>query len=163
MSHLNAPPTPSPKPTASLPITDVVPKPSIEGMPAGRVGMWALALGFGAFLLWAGFAPLDEGVPGQGVVTIDTKSKAVQHLSGGIVKEVLGASLKVFSLRTTDFSSEVGAVKHYISFFPSPEGEGVRRTGEVTFFAYFFASRQKSQWGAGLAPIKIVHYFLTIT
>jgi protease secretion system membrane fusion protein len=51
--------------------------------------MWALALGFGAFLLWAGFAPLDEGVPGQGVVTIDTKSKAVQHLSGGIVKEVL--------------------------------------------------------------------------
>jgi len=89
MSHLNAPPTSSPKPTASLPITDVVPKPSIEGMPAGRVGMWALALGFGAFLLWAGFAPLDEGVPGQGVVTIDTKSKAVQHLSGGIVKEVL--------------------------------------------------------------------------
>jgi protease secretion system membrane fusion protein len=51
--------------------------------------MWALALGFGAFLLWAAFAPLDEGVPGQGVVTIDTKSKAVQHLSGGIVKEVL--------------------------------------------------------------------------
>ncbi|MEI6601632.1 MAG: HlyD family type I secretion periplasmic adaptor subunit, partial [Comamonadaceae bacterium] len=28
-------------------------------------------------------------VPGQGMVTIDTKSKAVQHISGGIIKEVL--------------------------------------------------------------------------
>jgi protease secretion system membrane fusion protein len=34
-------------------------------------------------------APLDEGVPTQGVVTLDTKRKTVQHLSGGIVKEVL--------------------------------------------------------------------------
>jgi protease secretion system membrane fusion protein len=56
---------------------------------AGRVGLWALALGLGGFLLWAAFAPLDEGVPAQGVVAIDTKRKAVQHLSGGIVKEVL--------------------------------------------------------------------------
>jgi protease secretion system membrane fusion protein len=89
MSQLNDPVASNPKPSTSLPVTDVVPKPSAQGMPAGRVGMWALALGFGVFLLWAGFAPLDEGVPGQGVVTIDTKSKAVQHLSGGIVKEVL--------------------------------------------------------------------------
>lgn len=55
----------------------------------GRMGLWALGIGFGGFLLWAGLAPLDEGVPGQGVVAIDTKRKAVQHLSGGIVKEVL--------------------------------------------------------------------------
>ncbi len=54
-----------------------------------RIGLWALGLGFGGFLLWAGLAPLDEGVPGAGAVTIDTKSKAVQHLTGGIVKEVL--------------------------------------------------------------------------
>ncbi len=56
---------------------------------AARLGLWALGLGFTAFLLWAAFAPLDEGVPGQGMVTLDTKSKTVQHLSGGIVKEVL--------------------------------------------------------------------------
>ena len=60
-----------------------------EAKRAGRIGLWALAIGFGGFLLWAGLAPLDEGVPGQGVVAIDTKRKAVQHLSGGIVKEVL--------------------------------------------------------------------------
>lgn len=55
----------------------------------GRIGLWALAIGFGGFLLWAGFAPLDEGVPSSGFVSIDTKRKAVQHLQGGIVKEVL--------------------------------------------------------------------------
>jgi len=56
---------------------------------AVRVGLWALGIGFGGFLLWAGLAPLDEGVPSQGMVAIDTKSKPVQHLTGGIVKEVL--------------------------------------------------------------------------
>ncbi|MDO9277475.1 MAG: HlyD family type I secretion periplasmic adaptor subunit [Polaromonas sp.] len=56
---------------------------------AARIGLWALGLGFGGFLLWAGLAPLDEGVPGQGMIAIDTKRKSVQHLSGGLVKEVL--------------------------------------------------------------------------
>ena len=56
---------------------------------AARIGLWALGLGFGGFLLWAGLAPLDEGVPGQGMIAIDTKSKSVQHLSGGLVKEVM--------------------------------------------------------------------------
>ena len=69
-------------------ITDVIAKPEPKVNP-GRIGLWALGLGLGGFLLWAALAPLDEGVPGQGTVTIDTKSKAVQHLSGGIVKEVL--------------------------------------------------------------------------
>ena len=53
-----------------------------------RLGMWVLGLGFGGFLLWAGLAPLDEGVPTNGMVAIDTKRKAVQHLSGGIIKQV---------------------------------------------------------------------------
>lgn len=72
-------------------VTDVVAKPdaATTSVRAGRMGVWALTLGFGGFLLWAALAPLDEGVPSQGMVTIDTKSKAVQHLSGGIVKEVL--------------------------------------------------------------------------
>jgi protease secretion system membrane fusion protein len=42
----------------------------------------------GTLILWAAFAPLDQGVPTQGIVSIDTKRKVVQHLSGGIVKEV---------------------------------------------------------------------------
>lgn len=69
-------------------VTDVIAKAQHQAQP-GRIGLWALGLGLGGFLLWAGLAPLDEGVPGQGMVTIDTKSKAVQHLTGGIIKEVL--------------------------------------------------------------------------
>ena len=62
--------------------------PSDTRAPA-RLGMWVLGISFGGFLLWAGFAPLDEGVPTQGMVTLDTKRKAVQHQQGGIVREVL--------------------------------------------------------------------------
>ena len=64
-------------------------EPGQQGLRAGRMGLWALAVGFGGFLLWASLAPLDEGVPSAGMVAIDTKRKAVQHLSGGIVKRVL--------------------------------------------------------------------------
>ena len=53
-----------------------------------RLGFRVLAIGFGGFLLWAALAPLDEGVPTSGIVTIDTKRKTVQHLTGGIVKSV---------------------------------------------------------------------------
>lgn len=78
---------------AQLPVTDAMPRIAAptkknEGGRAARVGLWALGIGFGGFLLWAGLAPLDEGVPGSGMVAIDTKKKPVQHLTGGLVKEV---------------------------------------------------------------------------
>ena len=65
------------------------PRASSDTRAVARTGMLVLAVGFGGFLLWAGLAPLDEGVPTQGMVTLDTKRKTVQHLSGGLVKEVL--------------------------------------------------------------------------
>ena len=40
-------------------------------------------------MAWAAFAPIDEGVPSQGLVALDTKRKPIQHLQGGIVKEVM--------------------------------------------------------------------------
>lgn len=62
--------------------------PSDTGAPA-RLGLWVLGLCFGGFLLWAGLAPLDEGVATPAMVALDTKRKAVQHPQGGIVSEVL--------------------------------------------------------------------------
>lgn len=56
---------------------------------SGRWGLWALAVGFGGFLLWAALAPLDEGVPGPGTVALDNKRNTVQHLTGGIIQKVL--------------------------------------------------------------------------
>jgi protease secretion system membrane fusion protein len=68
------------------PPTDEYP---VTASRAGNVGWIALFTGFGLFLAWAAFAPLDEGVPSQGHVAIDTKRKSIKHMSGGIVKEVL--------------------------------------------------------------------------
>ncbi len=79
----------------NTPVGDSDPSPDLATAPpsntrdAARLGLWVLGLGFGGFLLWASLAPLDEGVPTHGMVTLDTKRKAVQHLSGGIVKAVL--------------------------------------------------------------------------
>ena len=68
---------------------DEGPRASSDTRAVARTGLLVLAVGFGGFLLWAGLAPLDEGVPTLGMVTLDTKRKTVQHLSGGLVKEVL--------------------------------------------------------------------------
>jgi len=54
-----------------------------------RLGIWTIMVGFGSFLVWAAFAPLDEGVPVSAVVSIETKRKTIQHLNGGIVEKVV--------------------------------------------------------------------------
>ena len=54
-----------------------------------RRGLWVLCAGFGGFLVWALLAPLDEGVPAPGVVSVETKRKRIDHLNGGIVEKIL--------------------------------------------------------------------------
>ena len=51
-----------------------------------RLGFWILVVGFGGFLAWAAYAPLDEGVSAPATVSIETKRRAIQHMTGGIVK-----------------------------------------------------------------------------
>jgi protease secretion system membrane fusion protein len=121
------------KPAATDPVEPQTPAPSAEdndGNPpaspygdskrASRVGLWALAIGFGGFLLWAAFAPLDEGVAAQGLVSVDTHRKPVQHLTGGLVKEV--------------FVREGQTVK---------EGQVLVKLDEATARANYEASKQK--------------------
>lgn len=54
-----------------------------------RKGLWILLAGLIGFVAWAVSAPLDEGVPTEGVVSIETNHKVVQHLTGGIVSQLL--------------------------------------------------------------------------
>lgn len=63
--------------------------PPADAGRAARTGLWILLIGLGGFLAWAALAPLDRGVPTVGRVAVETRLKAVQHLTGGIVKEVL--------------------------------------------------------------------------
>src|SRR5258708_3704132 len=54
-----------------------------------RLGLWVLLIGFGGFIAWGIFAPLDEAVPAQGVVSVESKRKRIEHLNGGIVEKIL--------------------------------------------------------------------------
>lgn len=54
-----------------------------------KLGWWIVLVGVGSFLLWAIFAPLDKGVPLTGTVAKESNRKAVQHLSGGTVDDIL--------------------------------------------------------------------------
>ncbi|PLP86407.1 HlyD family type I secretion periplasmic adaptor subunit [Pseudomonas sp. FFUP_PS_473] len=54
-----------------------------------RLGVVIVSVTFGLFGTWAAFAPLDGAAYAPGVVTVQTYRKTVQHLEGGIVKEVL--------------------------------------------------------------------------
>ncbi len=53
-----------------------------------RLGLWVLVVGFGLFLLWASWAPLEEGVPAQATVGVESRRTSIQHVSGGVIKAV---------------------------------------------------------------------------
>ena len=54
-----------------------------------RMGWLLVLLGFGGFVLWALFAPLDKGVPLSGTVAAQSNRQAVQHLTGGTIQQLL--------------------------------------------------------------------------
>lgn len=78
---------------AATPIGDAELKKAAERITdtraSTRIGLLLLALGLAAFLVWAFVAPLDEGVPAAGTISVESKRKIVQHLTGGIIKAVL--------------------------------------------------------------------------
>jgi len=53
------------------------------------IGLLVIVLGLGGFFGWAAFAPLDQGVPTQGTVVVESKRKTIQHQTGGVVQELL--------------------------------------------------------------------------
>jgi protease secretion system membrane fusion protein len=54
-----------------------------------RIGWLIVLLGFGGFILWGLFAPLDKGVPLMGTVAKESNRKSIQHQTGGVVQEIL--------------------------------------------------------------------------
>ena len=62
-----------------------------------RLGFWTLVVGFGSFLAWAAWAPLDEGVPAPATVAVESRRTTIQHIQGGVVSQRLvrdGAEVK---------------------------------------------------------------------
>ena len=54
-----------------------------------RFGWRVLVIGFGGFVLWASFAPLDKGVVAPGFVITEGQRKTVQNAIGGVIEEIL--------------------------------------------------------------------------
>lgn len=57
--------------------------------PTLRAGVLVVVLMVGGFFLWAALTDLASGVHIMGEVAVETNRKSVQHLEGGIVKELL--------------------------------------------------------------------------
>lgn len=69
------------------------PDASLAGVlaPWRRFG-WAVVIVFvGGALLWAAMAPLDGAAIASGVIAVESKRKTIQHLEGGIIKEIVTA------------------------------------------------------------------------
>ncbi|WP_312721951.1 HlyD family type I secretion periplasmic adaptor subunit [Stutzerimonas kunmingensis] len=74
--------------------TNIAGTDSLAGLPvsdrrARFVGYLIVFITFGVFGAWATFAPLDSAALAPGIVTVKSYRKTVQHLEGGIVKELL--------------------------------------------------------------------------
>ena len=54
-----------------------------------RWGLAVLLLGFGGFVCWSAFAPLDAGIPADATVQVAGNRKTIQHLEGGTTEEIL--------------------------------------------------------------------------
>ena len=52
-----------------------------------RAARWFF-IAFAIFLIWAFFAPIDQGVTTTGQVVVSGYRKAIQHPTGGVVREI---------------------------------------------------------------------------
>lgn len=54
-----------------------------------RLGWLACIVGFGGFMLWATFAPLDKGIPAPGIVITSNQRQVIQAPVAGVIEAIL--------------------------------------------------------------------------
>ncbi len=54
-----------------------------------RAGMFIIIVFVGGFTAWTILAPISGAVVAEGTIKIETKRKTIQHLDGGVIKEIL--------------------------------------------------------------------------
>lgn len=108
---------------------------------ASRAFLWLCVLGVTAFFVWGAFFTLDIVSMAQGEVIPSSKVKSVQHLEGGIVREILvregdivsegqsliileeistGASVEEIEIRTTSLTAEVARLDAQAQMLDEP-------------------------------------------
>lgn len=64
-------------------------EPNADLKPFITLAGGAIGLVFGVFGLWAAMAPLDAAAVASAKVAVETERKPIQHLEGGIIREIL--------------------------------------------------------------------------
>lgn len=54
-----------------------------------RLGWFACIVGFGGFMVWATFAPLDKGIPAPGTVITSNQRQVIQTPVAGVIEAIL--------------------------------------------------------------------------
>lgn len=63
--------------------------PEQRARPMIRLGLMMMFILFGVVGLWSALVPLESGAVAPGRIVVDSNRKEIQHLEGGIVKEIL--------------------------------------------------------------------------
>ena len=135
----------------ALPIDDATVPQTDTGVTA-RLGRRALWLGLAAFLVWAAFAPLSEGVPVHGFIKVEGNVKTVQHLRGGIVEEIgvregdrVEAGQPLMRLNETQLKSQLGVIEAQLISALAVEARLLAERDNRASVAYpeFLLSRRK--------------------
>ncbi len=63
--------------------------PEQRARPTILMGLGLMVFLFGFIFLWAALVPLQSGAVAPGRIVVDSNRKEIQHLEGGIVKEIL--------------------------------------------------------------------------
>jgi protease secretion system membrane fusion protein len=132
-----------------------------------RAAWISLAVGFGGFILWAGLAPLDKGVPAPAQVVSSGNRQVVQTATNGIVEEILvkdGDTVKegqvLVKLNTVQTGSQVKMLEESIASkrrqvdLTRQQLEGLRELGRDQYISrnkLIDAERGYSQLVASLA------------
>jgi protease secretion system membrane fusion protein len=91
---------------------------SSDTQKPARWGRRVLLAGVLAFLAWAVFAPLSQGVPVHGFLKVEGNSKTIQHLKGGIVDAILvkegdkvTAGQPLLKLNEIQYKAQLGVIE----------------------------------------------------
>ena len=79
---------------AAAPTSSSAPGPADVAAPSNprawiMTGILTIAIAFGGFGTWATLASLDSAAIAPGVVVVESDRKRIQHLEGGLVREIL--------------------------------------------------------------------------
>lgn len=125
------------------------------------LGYLSIALVFGGFGVWASVAPLDRAAVATGQVSVSGDHKVVQHLEGGIVREILVKETQqvkqgdvLFRLQPTEAQANTDILRKQMDALLAEEARIVAEqsnAASITFPASVLARRDVPETAEAIA------------